>query len=234
MGVKMQKMKVILNKPIYLVPTILDLSKATKYEFHYHYMKPKYPGRIQPCYLDTDSFVYHIKTDDFYEDIANDIYQRFDTSTYDKKDKRPLPIGLNKKVIGLMKDELGGKIKTEFVSLRAKTYAYKFWNFGILIDGKEDKKCKLVKKCAVKETLGFNDYKECLKDGIPKYAEQMAFRTDKHDVYTINQKKIALCRDDDKRIILEDGILIFFRCLLFKSMKVNEFFEFLFYVKIDS
>lgn len=99
-----------------------------------------------------------------------------------------------------MKDELGGKIKTEFVSLRAKTYAYK------KIDGKEDKKCKRVKKCAVKETLGFDDYKECLKDGIPKYADQMSLRTDKHDVCTINQKKIALSRDDDKRIILENDI----------------------------
>ena len=75
--------------------------------------------------MDTDSFVYHIKTKDFYKDISNDVEARFDTSNYSKEDKRPLTIGLNKKKIGLMKDELGGKIMTEFVALRAKLYAYK-------------------------------------------------------------------------------------------------------------
>ena len=70
-------------------------------------------------------FVYHIKTEDFYKDIAGDVEKRFDTSGYSKEDKRPLPIGLNKKKIRLMKDELGGKIMTEFVALRAKLYAYK-------------------------------------------------------------------------------------------------------------
>ena len=200
MGVEMQKIKVVLNKPIYLGPTILDLSKTIMYEFHYDYMKPKYKDNLKLCYMDTDSFVYHIKTDDFYKDIADDVANRFDTSAYDKVDNRPLSIGLNKKVIGLMKDELGGKIMKEFVALRAKTYAYK------QISGKEDKKCKGVKKCVVKKTIGFDDYKECLIDGKNIYREQMAFRTSKHDIYTINQNKLALNRDDDKRIILDDGI----------------------------
>ena len=73
--------------------------------------------------MDTDSLVYHIKTEDFYADIANDVEERFDTSGYIPD--RPLPIGKNKKVIGLMKDELGGTIMTEFVSLRPKLYSYK-------------------------------------------------------------------------------------------------------------
>ena len=72
--------------------------------------------------MDTDSFIMHIKTEDFYKDIANDVEKRFDTSNYEVN--RPLPTGRNKKVIGLMKDELGGKIMTEFVALRPKTYSF--------------------------------------------------------------------------------------------------------------
>ena len=114
-----------MNKPVYLGQAILDLSKIAMYEFHYDYMKPKYGENLKLCYMDTDSLVYHIKIEDFYEDIAKDVNARFDTSGYSKEDARPLPIGLNKKVIGLMKDELGGKIMTEFVALRPKLYAYR-------------------------------------------------------------------------------------------------------------
>ncbi|XP_057296278.1 uncharacterized protein LOC130625239 [Hydractinia symbiolongicarpus] len=142
MGVVMQKIKVVLNKPIYLGPAILDLSKI---------------------------------------------------------------IMLNKEVIGLMKDELGGKIMTEFVALRAKTYAYK------QLDGTEDKKCKGVKKCVVKKTMGFDDYKRCLFDGVNIYREQMTFRSIKHDVHTIKTNKLALNVDDDKRIIHNDGISTYAR-----------------------
>ena len=94
------------------------------YEFHYHYMKLKYDENLQLCYMDTNSLVYDIKTDDFYEDIAGDITS-FETSSYSHSQVRPLPIRVNKKVIGLMKDELGGRIVTEFVTLRPKLYVYK-------------------------------------------------------------------------------------------------------------
>ena len=155
MGCEMGKIKVVMNKPVYLGQTIVDLSKIVMYEFHYNYMVPKYGlEKLKLCYMDTDSLVYDIKTEDFYEDIANDVEARFDTSGYSKTDLRPLPIGLNKKVIGLMKDELG-KIMTEFVALRPKLYSYK------KLDGSEDKKCKGIKKCIVKETLTFEDYKTC-------------------------------------------------------------------------
>ena len=86
--------------------------------------------------MDTDSFLINIKTKDFYKDIANDVEKWFDTSNYDKNDERPLPIGKNKKVIGLFKDELGGKIIKEFVALRAKAYSY------LMEDGSEHKKAK--------------------------------------------------------------------------------------------
>ena len=99
---------------------ILDISKTLMYEFWYNYIKLKYGERAKYCQTNTDSFVICIKTGDFYEDIANDVERWFDTSNYDENDKRPLPIGKNKKVTGLFKDELGGKITTEFVALTAK------------------------------------------------------------------------------------------------------------------
>ena len=96
----MSKIKVVMNKPVYLGQTILDLSKIVMHKFHYDYMKPKHGGNLKLYYMDTDWLVYHIKMDDNYEDIVN-------TSGYDKKHARPLPIRLNKKVISLMKDEFG-------------------------------------------------------------------------------------------------------------------------------
>ena len=106
---EMGKIKIVMNKPVYLGQVILDLSKIVMYEFHYDYMVPKYGlEKLKLCYMDTDSLVYDIKTEDFYEDIADDVPARFDTSGY--YPNRPLQVGLNKKIIGLMKDELEGKI----------------------------------------------------------------------------------------------------------------------------
>ena len=136
--IEMNKTRVKMNKPIYLGLSILDIRKILMYEFWYDYMKPKYDSDVNLCYMDTDSFAMNIKTEDFYKDIANDVEKRFDTSNYEVD--RPLPTGKNKKVIGLMKDELGGKIITEFITLRPKTYLY------LTDDGKEDKKAKGTKK----------------------------------------------------------------------------------------
>ena len=147
--------------------------------------------------MDTDSLVYEIKTEDFYTDIADDIPARFDTSGYIPD--RPLPIGLNKKVIGLMKDELGGKIMTEFIALRPKLCSYK------KLDGSEDK------KCVVKKTLTFEDYKTCLLNDSTKYRSQLLFRLSKHEVHTIEVNRVTLNRNDDKRISKEDGISTFAR-----------------------
>ena len=124
-AVEMGKTEIKMNKPVYLGQAILDLSKTLMYEFHYDYMRPKYGSKVNLCYMDTDSFVYEIETEDFYRDIAKDVKKRFDTSGYSKDDNRPLPIGENKKVIGLMKDERSGEIMTEFVALKAKIYAYR-------------------------------------------------------------------------------------------------------------
>ena len=93
----MKKIKVKMNKPAYLDLSILEISKALMYEFWYDYVKPKYQDNAKLCYMDTDSFIISIKTEDFYEDIANDVEKRFDTSNYEVS--RPLPKGKNKKVI---------------------------------------------------------------------------------------------------------------------------------------
>ena len=115
----MEKTKVKMNKPVYLGFSMLEISKTLMYEFWYDYMKPKCGDNVKLCYINTDIFIMHIKTEDFYKDIANDVEKRFDTPNYEYIN-RPLPTGKNKKVIGLMKDELGGNIMTEFVALRPK------------------------------------------------------------------------------------------------------------------
>ena len=181
---EMNKTKVKMNKPIYLGLSILGISKILMYEFWYDYMKPKYDNNVKLCYMDTDSFIMNIKTEDFYKDVANDVEKRFDTSNYEVH--RPLSIGKNKKVIGLMKDELGGKIIMEFVTLRPKTYSY-------LTDD-----CKENKKCIITRTIKFNDYKICLLKDEVILKSQQRFVSKKHDVYTENINKIALSNNDIK------------------------------------
>ena len=205
--IEMKKTKVKMNKPIYLGLSILEISKILMYEFWYDYMKPKYNDNVRLCYMDTDSFVMHIKTNDFYKDIANDVENRFNTSNYEVNmsetsalARRPLPTGKNKKIIDLMKDELGGKILIEFVTLRPKAYSF------LTDDGKDDKKAKGTKKCIIKKMIKFNDYKKCLLNGEVILKSQQRFISNKHDVYTENVNKIALSNNDDKRIVLWNKI----------------------------
>ena len=99
-----------------------------------------------------------------------------------------------------MKDELGGKIFTEFVTLRPKTYSY------LTYDGKEDKKAKGTKKCVIKKMINFNDYKKCLFNDEIILKSQQRFISKIHDVYTENINKIALSNGDDKRIVSSDKI----------------------------
>ena len=196
--IEMKKTKVKMNNMIYLGLSILEISKTLIYEFWYDYMKPKYNDNVKLCYMDTECFIMNIKTNDFYEDIANDVENRFDTSNYEVN--RPLPTGKNKKVIGLMKDELGGKIITEFVTLRPKTYSF------LTDDSTEDKKAKETKKCVIKKMIKFNDYKKCLLNDKVILKPQQRFISKKHDVYTENINKIALSNNDDKRIVSSNKI----------------------------
>ena len=196
--IEMRKVTVKMNKPIYLGLSILDISKITMYEFWYDYVKSKYEDKARLCYMYTDSFVVNIKTKDFYKDIAENVKERLDTSNYIYD--RPLPTGVNKKVIGLMKDELGGDIITEFVALRPKAYSY------ITNDYIEMKKAKGTKKCVVKKMLRFEDYKKCLFSNEKVLKSQQRFKSENHEVYTENMNKIALSCDDDKRIVISDRI----------------------------
>ena len=172
-------MKVEMNKSVYLGLCILDLSKIVMYEFHYDYMKSKYGHKAKLMYTVTDSLVYHIETGDFFRNIAGDVEKRFDTSTYSKDDKRPLQVGVNKKRLGVMKDELGDKIMTEFIGLRPKMYAYR------KIGGEVDKRCKGTKKCVVKKRISFEDYKNYYETGRVQHRVQHRFASRKHVILSL-------------------------------------------------
>ena len=160
----MIKTEILINKPVHLRLLILELSKKLVYEFWYDYVKPKYGEKVKLCYMGTDSFILYIKTDYIYKNIAEDVKTRFDTSNY-----KPLPKGKNKKVIGLMKDEFGGKIMAKFVGLRAKAYSY-------LIDHGSEEKSKRHKKYVIKRKRKSENYKNCSEttelDNKKKYLEK--------------------------------------------------------------
>ena len=203
MIIEMRKVEVKMNKLIYLSQAILDISKTLMCKFWYDYIKPKYGDKAWLCYMDTDSFVIHIETEDFYKDIADDVERSFGTSNYVKDDKRPLPIGINEKVIGMFKDELSGKIMIEFCALRAKTYAYR------LDDDTEKKKAKGTKKCSVKREITLKNYMDSLFNDEVIIKLQQRFRSDHHRVYTEEVNKIALSSNDDKRLQTFDKVTTF-------------------------
>ena len=198
-----------MNKPIYLEQAVLDLSKTLMFDFWYGYLRPMYGDKIRLCYTDTDSFIMHIKTDDFYKDISADVDKWFDTSNSNKNDNRPLEIDKNKKALGRFKDVIGGKIMTKFVALRAKTYLF-------LIDEYTDKdyeknkignkKAKGKKKCVVKREILFNNYLDSPFKNKVLYRSQQRFRRDHHKVYTEEVNKIALSSNGDKRIQTFDRV----------------------------
>ena len=142
-GVHLKIIKLTFNKPVYCGMAILDLSKTLIYDFHYRYILPKFGKKQKLLFTDTDSLCYEIETDDFFKDIADDVDGMFDTSNFDKNHSSGIQ-GKNKKVPGMMKDEAGGKIIEGFVGLRAKLYSYK------MFEGKEEKKCKGIKKAVIK------------------------------------------------------------------------------------
>ena len=139
-AIHMKKTNLTFDKPVYLGMSILDLSKTLMFDFHYNYIKMKYGDKAKLLFTDTDSLMYEIRTEDFYEDIKGDVKDRFDTSDYPSNHPSGIPTGCNKKVLGTFIDEAGGKIIDEFVGLRAKLYSYK------TLEGEESKKCKGVRR----------------------------------------------------------------------------------------
>ena len=170
------------------------------YNFHYNFIKPKYGSNACLLFTDTDSLCYEIRTEDFYKVRHDDVTEWFDTSNYNDTHPSGIPTGKNKKVIGMMKDEAGGKQITEFVGLRSKLYAYK------MDSGKEDKKCKGVKKGVVKKEITLEDYKDCLFTKEKQQRTMNAIRSRKHNIHTESTTKIALSANDDKRTITNDGV----------------------------
>ena len=198
-SVHMKKTSLTMNKPVYLGMSILDLSKTLMYDFHYGYIKRKYGNRAKLLFTDTDSFLYEIQTEDFYKDISGDIKDRFDTSDYPESHPSGIPTGINKKVLGMFKDEVAGKNIKEFVGLRSKLYSYK------MEEGKENKRCKGIKKAVVKNSITHEDYKTCLETGQEQLRRQNIIRSYEQVLYTEEINKIALSSKDDKRYLLKDS-----------------------------
>ena len=134
-AIHMKKMTLVFNKRVYLGMCILDLSKTLMYDFHYNHIKQKYGDNAKLLSTDNDSFMYKIQTEDFYKDICADVKRRFDTSDYPPNHPSGIPSGFNKKVPGMFKEEVGGKVIDEFVGLRPKLYSYK------MFEDEESKKC---------------------------------------------------------------------------------------------
>ena len=199
-AIHMKKTEVYFNKPVYVGQAILDLSKTLMFDFHYRYIKEKYHNKAELLFTDTDSLMYYIKTKDFYKDISPDILTKFDTSDYDPNHKSGIPTGINKKVIGMFKDEVAGKQITHFVGLRPKLYSFK------IEEESEVRKCKGIKKNVIKKKLDFDDYFKCLFSGEKKMRSMKIIRSEKHDIYSKEVNKIALSNEDDKRQVLNDNI----------------------------
>ena len=199
-SVHMSKTSLLMNKPIYLGMCILDLSKIIMYDFHYNYIKSKYADKAKLSFTDTDSLMYEIETEDFYKDISGDVKDRFDTSDYPENHPSGIPTGENKKVLGMMKDEVAGKIIKEFVGLRSKLYSF------VMDDGGETKKCKGIKKQVVESSIRHEHYNTCLTTGKELLRKQNILRSYDHEVYTEEVNKVALSALDDKRHILSDGM----------------------------
>ena len=211
-SVHMKKTSLTMNKPVYLGMSILDLSKTLMFDFHYKYIIPKSGNKAKLLFTDTDSFLYEIQTKDFYKDISGDVKDRFDTSDYPEGHPSGIPTGVNKKVLGMFKDEAAGKNITEFVGLRAKLYSYK------MEEGKENKKCKGIKKAVVEKSISHKDYKTCLETGKEQLRRQNIIRSYEHTLYTEEINKVALSAADDKRYLLKDS----FDTLAWGHYKIKE------------
>lgn len=194
-AIELTKTEIKMNKPIYLGMCILEISKILIYLFHYSFMCIVYGNRCYIVYMDTDSLVYVTKGDlDIYKLMADNI-DKFDTSNYAENNAYNLPL-VNKRQLGLMKDELGGQIITEFVGLRSKMYAMR------VNDEDKIKKIKGIKSNIVKTTITFNDFLNCLNSNQTIYRSQNTLRSKKHVMYSIKQSKVALSANDDKRVLI--------------------------------
>ena len=196
----MGEFTVCLKKLTYFGQTILDLSKTVMYKFHYEYIKPMYGERARLLFTDTDSLCYAVKTEDFYKDISNDVHKMFDTTNYPENHPSGISTGVNKRVVGMMKDKSGDKQITEFAGLRSKLYAFKVW-------GEEEKKnCNGVNKNVVKKCMTLEYYKYCLFNNTNYLAKFNTSRSRKHEITNECITEVALSASDDKRYIIPNNL----------------------------
>ena len=193
---EMKKHELYMSKPIDLGQVILDISKTLMYEFWYDYIKPLYGNKVKLCYMDTDSYIMVINSDDIYVDIRNDVKKWFDTSNFDKNDNKLLL-----QFLGKFKFQLGGKIISEFCGLKAKSYSIKLDD-----DSYEIKKAKGTKKCVVKRHINFDNYINILFNNEKLPRSQFRFKSDHHKIYKQKFNKITLNYFADKRIQCNDKI----------------------------
>ncbi|XP_076278023.1 uncharacterized protein LOC143207955 [Lasioglossum baleicum] len=198
-AIQMKKLLVKFYKPIYVGMSILDISKFHLYTFHYEYMYPKFQQNCKILYTDTDSLIYEITCDDAYETLLKRDIHRYDTSNYTVNNVYGVPIA-NKKQLGLMKDENGGKIMTEFVGLCSKMYAIR------VHDDCETKKIKGIRTNVTARDISFEDYVECLNNHTEKSVSSNCIASVRHQVYSMSEIKLALSPYDDKRYICNNLI----------------------------
>ena len=197
-AIEKRKNKVKLDKPVHIGFSVLELSKLIMYRFHIDYMKHKYGDKCQLMYTDTDSLMYEIYTDDWYEDMKKNIGY-FDTSEYAKDNQFGMP-AVNGKVPGLFKDDFGGKIIEEFVGLRAKMYSVKYGDTEKLM-------AKGIQRGFKEKHLHHEHYVAALRDQeTVSTANFHAFRCKKKEVSTCSITKKCLSNAETKRYILDDGI----------------------------
>ena len=202
--VSMHKISIRMDKPIYVGFSILDISKTHMYDFHYKKMVPFY-GRdnINICYMDTDAFLYEIKTEDLYNDLKTFPYAAdLDFSSY--PDTHPNYSIVNKKVLGKFKDEVNGNPIAEIVCLRPKMYALKM----LQQDGNmtEKKRSKGVKYAHMERNVRLEHYRRCLYDQETHISSYNTIRSFNHVLYSITERKKTLTYFDDKRYILDDKV----------------------------
>ena len=196
-GVEKQKAQLKLDKPIFIGMSVLDLSKQHMYKFYYDVMKPKYGDNIRMVYTDTDSFVFHTKTDDIYKDL-HDIKDEMDFSDYPIYHK--CYDTTNKKTLGKFKDECSSKIITGFIGLRPKCYAFQIYG-----EEKEHKKCKGAAKHILRRQLTYKEYDKVLQTNEVIHKSFNSIRSKNHKIYSIRTTKISLNSYENKRYWTNTG-----------------------------
>ena len=199
-GILMGLNKVKLNKPSYVGVAIFDISKILMFDFYYDFVQPTWGPKAEVLFTDTDSLALQVHTEDLYQDIEPHVDTWFDTSKLKPGNPQGLPPGKNSGIVGKFKDEEPNDVITEFVGVRAKNYGY------TTLGGTEKKKDKGIKKAVIKKEITFDDFKDCVLNGVVKCVTQNTIRSRKHEVFTESLHKKALCPKDDKRVVLEDGI----------------------------